>query len=348
MMMPFHMKNATQLVRISILAGLILWMGFHVWVLTTYFQIDGVSAVWDSFVLNIVALGAVLIMSMSIPRLPKAGVFQFAIVLTLLLATAGQSLATQVIYQIPNVDASFFDFLKAAAPMRWAILFLIIGGSGLSLIFYARWNDAKEQRNTETSAQVLVREAELQKLQNQLQPHFLFNSLNSINALILIQPDRARVMVQQLSDFLRATLSRADERWITLDQEIAYLQLYLSIEKVRFGHRMDVQLDVDEQLKLWLIPPLLIQPLVENAIKFGLYGTTEKVLITMSTRREGDSLLIEISNPFDADMQPAEGSGFGLNGLRRRLYLLYTRNDLLKTTAENNRFTVQLTLPEKL
>jgi LytS/YehU family sensor histidine kinase len=155
-------------------------------------------------------------------------------------------------------------------------------------------------------------------------------------------------MVQQLSDFLRATLKRADEHWITLDQELSYLQLYLSIEKVRFGHRLIIKEECDEQLNLWLIPPLLIQPLVENAIKFGLYGTTENVEIKLFTRRHNESIQIEISNPFDADMQPTEGSGFGLNGLKRRLYLLYARNDLLTTSIENNHFTVCLTLPEKI
>jgi LytS/YehU family sensor histidine kinase len=155
-------------------------------------------------------------------------------------------------------------------------------------------------------------------------------------------------MVQQLSDFLRATLKRADEQWITLKEELAYLELYLSIEKVRFGHRLDIQIESDDQIHIWLVPPLLIQPLVENAIKFGLYGTTEQVTIHIKTERIHDALQISISNPFDADMQPQEGSGFGLSGLQRRLYLLYARNDLLKTTIENNHFTVQLTLPEKI
>jgi two-component system, LytTR family, sensor kinase len=116
---------------------------------------------------------------------------------------------------------------------------------------------------------------------------------------------------------------------------------------VRFGHRLEVRMNLDDQIQLWLIPPLLLQPLVENAIKFGLYGTTGQVVINLSTQRNGDSLLIEISNPFDEDMQPAEGSGFGLSGLRRRLYLLYARNDLLTTRNENNKFIVQLMLPEK-
>jgi two-component system LytT family sensor kinase len=130
-------------------------------------------------------------------------------------------------------------------------------------------------------------------------------------------------------------------------KEADYLRLYLSIEKVRFGHRLEVQMDLDEQIQMWLIPPLLLQPLVENAIKFGLYGTTDKVVINLHTLREGDSLLVEISNPFDADMQPSEGSGFGLSGLKRRLYLLYSRNDLLTTRIEENKFIVRLILPEK-
>jgi two-component system LytT family sensor kinase len=215
-------------------------------------------------------------------------------------------------------------------------------------IFYQRWKDATAHQDRDTDVIVMAREAELQKLQLQLQPHFLFNSLNSINALVLINSSRARDMVQQLSDFLRATLKRADEQWITLKEELAYLELYLSIEKVRFGHRLDIQIESDDQIHIWLVPPLLIQPLVENAIKFGLYGTTEQVTIHIKTERIHDALQISISNPFDADMQPQEGSGFGLSGLQRRLYLLYARNDLLKTTIENNHFTVQLTLPEKI
>ncbi len=239
------------------------------------------------------------------------------------------------------------NFLDQSEPVRWAIAFLLITAAGLINVFYNRWKEVQQSHDREASTQVMVKEAELQKLQLQLQPHFLFNSLNSINALIITQPDKAGKMVQQLSDFLRATLKRADEQWITLAKEVEYLQLYLSIEKVRFGHRLDVRMNLDEQIQLWLIPPLLLQPLVENAIKFGLYGTTGQVVINLSTQREGDILLIEISNPFDEDMQPAEGSGFGLSGLRRRLYLLYARNDLLTTRIEDNKFIVRLILPEK-
>jgi LytS/YehU family sensor histidine kinase len=246
-----------------------------------------------------------------------------------------------------NGNETYLAFLSQSIPVRGAIIFVFIGAAGVILLFYNRSFELEGSLQQQSTTESMAREAELQKLQLQLQPHFLFNSLNSINALILVQPPKAREMVQQLSDFLRATLKRADEQWITLAQEADYLRLYLSIERVRFGHRLEVQMNLDEQIQMWLIPPLLLQPLVENAIKFGLYGTTDKVIIHLHTQREGDSLLIEISNPFDEDMQPAEGSGFGLSGLKRRLYLLYSRNDLLTTRIEESKFIVRLILPEK-
>jgi LytS/YehU family sensor histidine kinase len=191
----------------------------------------------------------------------------------------------------------------------------------------------------------MVKDAELRKLQLQLQPHFLFNCLNSINALILVRPDEGRKMVQNLSDFLRTTIKRADEQWISFRDEWDYIESYLEIEKIRFGHRLDVQLNLEEESYTWKMPTLLLQPLIENAIKFGLYGTTEKVTIKVESTLENQLLKIIITNPFDRDMQPQKGSGFGLNGMQRRLYLLFARNDLLETSIHENIFTVIIKLP---
>jgi two-component system, LytTR family, sensor kinase len=340
-------KISSATTRLPILGFVFLWMGFHVWVLHNYFGIDWEVAAWDSFIFNL-CLGSAGVLGGFLNRyFPKNGAFQIIVGVSLVLAFFVEWIAEQALLPLQGGNAEYLNFLKQSEPIRWAIAFLLINSAGLVNIFYNRWKELQESHDREASTQVMVKEAELQKLQLQLQPHFLFNSLNSINALIIIEPEKAGKMVQQLSDFLRSTLKRADEQWITLAKEIEYLQLYLSIEKVRFGHRLDVRLNLDEQIELWLIPPLLLQPLVENAIKFGLYGTTGQVVIDLSTKREGDSLLIEISNPFDEDMQPAEGSGFGLSGLRRRLYLLYARNDLLTTKIEDNKFTVRLILPEK-
>jgi two-component system, LytTR family, sensor kinase len=333
--------------RLPIFIFSIAWWAVYYWVLISWFGIENRLAVWDALVSANWTMASIILMETILNRYtPKVGKYQFVIGLSLVVSFLCQWIANNLYESIGKGNLEYLQFNDKAIPIRLAIIFLSTVGYGIAYLFYKQAKELQEAVTNQTSTESMVREAELQKLQLQLQPHFLFNSLNSINALILVNPSKAREMVQQLSDFLRTTLRRADEHWITLEQELAYLQLYLSIEKVRFGHRLDVQLDCEEQIKLWLIPPLLIQPLVENAIKFGLYGTTEAVVISMKTQRVNDTLQIEIINPFDADMQPAEGSGFGLNGLKRRLYLLYTRNDLLKTTIENNKFIVQLTLPE--
>ena len=346
-MTSLQLKNSSWQVRLPIFMGFLLWSGVHVWVLTYYYNQPGEVAAWDSFVYNVLILGAITLLYNVLPKFPKAGGIQSALAICLVLTFIIPWTADQILVQLmPSLAGS--TFLSQAYPIRLALIFLFIFGAALSITLYQRLREANESKTINQDISLMAKEAELQKLQQQLQPHFLFNSLNSINALILIEPDQARVMVQQLSDFLRATLVRSDEKWITLKDELDYLDLYLSIEKVRFGHRLKVEIDADDQIKLWLIPPLLIQPLVENAIKFGLYGTTETVSIIMKTKRVENSLQIEITNPFDQDMLPPSGSGFGLNGLRRRLYLLYAQNDLLTTSIRENFFTVQLTLPEKL
>jgi len=175
----------------------------------------------------------------------------------------------------------------------------------------------------------LRKEAELYKLRQQLHPHFLFNSLNSINALIGKEPKQARNMVQQLSDFLRHTLKKEDNDLISFQDELEDLRLYLSIEQVRFGHRLIIKEEISEICSDVRIPPFLLQPLVENAIKYGLYGMTGSVTIYLKANIEQQQLVFTITNPFDPNAVTPKGTGFGLEGVRRRLYLLFARNDLL-------------------
>ncbi len=176
----------------------------------------------------------------------------------------------------------------------------------------------------------LKKEAELFKLRQQLHPHFLFNSLNSINALIGKEPQRARQMVQQVSDFLRNTLKKEDNDLILIRKELEDLRLYLSIEQVRFGHRLIVEEHIDDDCLDFKIPPFLLQPLVENAIKYGLYGTTGIVQIRLEGILSANQFCFTIKNPYDPDAVATKGTGFGLESVRRRLYLLFARNDLLQ------------------
>ncbi len=218
----------------------------------------------------------------------------------------------------------------------------------LSVLWYTL-QDRRDNERRKTEAEKLTKEAELFKLRQQLQPHFLFNSLNSINALIGFKPDEARHMIQQLSDFLRGTLKKEDNQWATLQEELNHLQLYLDIEKVRFGHRLQTSIEQDEECGAMKIPAMLLQPVVENAIKFGLYDTTEAITISIQAKAVNSQLIIHVQNPFDsATSGPQKGTGFGLSSVQRRLYLVFAQHDLLKTHAENNLFTTIITIPQKL
>ena len=191
------------------------------------------------------------------------------------------------------------------------------------------------------------KEAELYRLRQQLQPHFLFNSLNSISALAGSRPEEARKMIQQLSDFLRGTIRKDELQRVAFDDELHQLSLYLDIEKVRFGHRLQTNINVEEDCHSLKLPPMLLQPLVENAIKFGLYDTTGEVNITIDVKCVDNMLEVSVSNPFDpASHFHKKGTGFGLSSLQRRLYLLFGRNDLAKTEVNKEQFTITVKIPQ--
>ncbi len=216
----------------------------------------------------------------------------------------------------------------------------------MGLLWYTQ-EEQQTMNERKSDSERLAREAELFKLRQQLQPHFLFNSLNSISALTGTQPEKARHMIQQLSDFLRGTLKKDDQQWSTLEEEIQYLRLYLDIEKVRFGHRLQTEIIYTDEVLLMKLPSLLLQPVVENAIKFGLYDTTGEVFIKLEATTENNYLKIMVINPFDPETsQPLKGTGFGLSSIQRRLFLLFARHDLLKTQKEQTNFITTILIPQ--
>ena len=242
---------------------------------------------------------------------------------------------------------NYLYFLKRSLFIRGSIGFLVLGIVTMSVIIWYNWQEQQIGEQRKTDAEKLAREAELFKLRQQLQPHFLFNSLNSINALIGIRPEEARKMVQQLSDFLRGTIKKEETQTVTLQEEMQYLQLYLDIEKVRFGNRLTTESEIDEGAELLKLPALILQPVVENAIKFGLYDTTGDTVIRLYASKEENSLVIRVLNPFDPQTSsPKQGTGFGLKSIQRRLYLLFGRTDLLTTNAKENIFTTVVKIPQ--
>src|SRR5512138_1038268 len=245
-------------------------------------------------------------------------------------------------------------FFRQALWVRASFDFLLLGCFVLVSVLWYNWQEQSEQEQIKQDAEKLAKEAELFKLRQQLQPHFLFNSLNSINALIGSRPQEARKMIQQLSDFLRGTLKKEEHQWVSLREELQYLQLYLDIEKVRFANRLTAVIEADEQVQNMKLPALLLQPIVENAIKFGLYDTTGEAVIHIVAAADENELLITVENPFDpATSSPQKGTGFGLTSVQRRLYLLFARTDLLATESisnianpEENIFVTMVKIPQ--
>jgi hypothetical protein len=244
-------------------------------------------------------------------------------------------------------EVAYLEFTRQWLVVRglfaWLVISFITATSWMW--FYMRDQQEAQQRNADTEK--LAREAELATLRQQLQPHFLFNSLNSISALAGSKPEEARRMIQQLSDFLRGTIKRDDQALIPLEEELKHLQLYLEIEKVRFGHRLETSIEKENGPDQYKLPSLLLQPVVENAIKFGLYDTVGEILIRIKAKAEGSHLVLTIENPFDpATAQPKQGTGFGLSSIQRRLYLLFGRNDLLKTYQNDRTFITEIRIPQ--
>lgn len=238
-------------------------------------------------------------------------------------------------------------FIKNSIPVRFCITLLMVAFMVSLNWIWHYFMQQKESQQRSIDAERLSREAELSKLRQQLQPHFLFNSLNSISALAGNRPEEARKMIQQLSDFLRGTLRKDEQQMLSLEEELKHLQLYLDIEKVRFGHRLNTVIEVQENLLDLQIPALLLQPIVENAIKFGLYDTIGEISILINAHQDGGNLVITVKNPFDPiTSKPNEGTGFGLSSVNRRLYLLFARNDLLYTKTQDNNFITSIKIPQ--
>ena len=246
-------------------------------------------------------------------------------------------------------NSEYLSFVEKSMPIRSMYAFLM-----MAFILVLSWvlsqmeeKQAQDQRKAETD-QIAI-EVELVRLRQQLQPHFLFNSLNSISALAGSKPNEAREMIQKLSDFLRGTLKKDEQKTVTLKEELEHLNLYLDIEKIRFGYRLQTKLNIDEKSLSLKLPPLLIQPIVENAIKFGLYDTIDAITISIDATIENELLCITVKNPFDSETLKAnEGLGFGLTSIQRRLQLLYARNDLMLTEKKENVFTTILKIPYQL
>ncbi len=324
----------------------VAWAGLQAYIING-FGFLWFTALTDAIVSSILLAAACWLINNNLRYYqPGKGSYMNILIWCIALAAACTAGARYILPFI-NMSAVYDNFMAQSLVIRFFTDFLAIGWMAMiSMIWYSQI-DQKENERRKAEAEQLARDAELYNLRQQLQPHFLFNSLNSINALIGFKPEEARKMIHQLSDFLRGTLKKDDQLQVTLNEELQHLNLYLEIEKVRFGHRLKTEISCDPQCGESIMPAMLLQPLVENAIKFGLYDTTEDVVVSIRGELEGNYLELIVQNPYDPKTsRPRQGTGFGLSGVQRRLYLLFARNDLMETHANDNIFTTIIKIPQ--
>ena len=194
-------------------------------------------------------------------------------------------------------------------------------------------------------AQLLARDAEMRALRAQLHPHFLFNSLNSVSALTAIDPGRARAMCLQLAEYLRRTLAAGTNDTLSLGDEISLASIYLGIEAVRFGERLNLATDCDPATARCSVPALILQPLVENAVVHGIARLIDGGTISIRAERNADRIRVRVSNPFEEGRTQRPRSGHGLRIVRERLQAHFGSDASLRTEQEHGLFTAELILP---
>ena len=246
-------------------------------------------------------------------------------------------------------DDNYRHFLNMS--IRWkapeGLLFYTV--SILVYYLYVHIEQLNEKVANEIRLNNLLKDGELNLLKSQINPHFLFNSMNSVNSLILHNPEQARKMLVAVSDYLRYSVLANKRKFSSVAEEMDNIARYLSIEKLRFGDKLLYEQDIDPSCHSIEIPAMLLQPLFENAVKHGVYESLETVGIVAKITKDGQYLFVSLSNDFDMEgISQKNGSGTGLHNVSERLRLLYGISATMHTKAENGVFTVVLKIPVRV
>jgi len=242
-------------------------------------------------------------------------------------------------------QTNYLAYWDKTFPYRIGTGVFIYGLIILTYYLFVSLSNLSEKSAKEAKLESLVKETELKMLRSQINPHFLFNSLNSISSLTITNPEKARDMVVKLSEFMRYALSRKDEQPVSLQNELENLRLYLDIEKVRFGDKLITEENIENDCLDFKIPVMLLQPLYENAVKHGVYESTESVRILTKAKIVDGYIEIIISNNYDPAPSLKRGTGTGLLNVSRRLEVFYGKKASIKTTRENGVYTVTIYIP---
>jgi len=241
-------------------------------------------------------------------------------------------------------EIKFSEPYSNLVPIRiiLGIMFYILIGMIYYLMIY--YQNFRERVEYEANIEAKYKEAELNTLKAQINPHFIFNSLNSISSLTISDPEIAQEMIVKLSEFFRMTLKKDNTQFALLSEEIRYSRLYFEIEKIRFQEKLKYVIECDDGYDSLKIPHLILQPLLENATKHGVQENIHAVEVKLKCKKEGQYIILILSNEFDPDSTNS-GQGIGHKNVRERLRLIYNRNDLLDIQIIDNQYTAILKIP---
>lgn len=290
-------------------------------------------------------------LSRALPLTPATALRVAGTVMSAALVTAGVWAALGHLWWLAlNRSGAAVLSLGPPQPAALAPLLVTVGAMGyivsmaMHYVFRAYERAAAGERRVLRS-EIAAREAELRALRAQIDPHFLFNSLNAISGLVGVDPEGARAMSQRLGDFLRDSLTLGGSGRIPLHREVALVRQYLEIEQVRFGSRLLVASSVSADVGAAIVPALLLQPLVENAVRHGIATCVEGGTVTVIAERAGDSVVIVIENPRDPEARSRRGTGLGLDIVRRRLRAAFGDEASMTVEAGEHSHRVVVTVP---
>jgi signal transduction histidine kinase len=275
--------------------------------------------------------------------LPILALFGFAAVVAATLWTLAALGWNDILNVLAGAGIAFRRSLRVAIFGLGVILY---GLSAVAHYLAIEFERARKLETRELETRLTAQEAELRMLRTQVDPHFLFNSLNSISALTSSDPAAARAMVLELAAFFRHSLGLEAHRKVTLEQELALVRHFLAIEQVRFGPRLVFEQQVADDALPCLLPPMILQPLVENAVKHGIGRMLEPGRIRIQAARAGSILRISVDNDVDGGTPRTKASsGIGLANVRQRLATAYAHEASAHWDNDGTRFRVDLALP---
>jgi two-component system, LytTR family, sensor kinase len=336
---------------IGYLAAFVLIIIIHTIILNYFQDINLLSALTDAAVFNaaMALFGFSIWYVLRFSLREQQNIFDLMVnhILSAVITVALWLAAGYFIMQsLESTNELYLAFLQQSLPWRAIIGVFFYMLFVMVYYMFMYYEDLQQKMRVESELNNLVREAELSALKSQINPHFLFNSLNSISSLTMTDPEKAQEMVIKLSDFLRYSLSHDRKETTTLRRELENTERYLDIEKVRFGHRLKYALNVDDTCLDASIPNMILQPLFENAIKHGVHNSTEEVLIELRCEPDENFYILRLVNDFDPEAARPKGEGIGLKNIRERLQLLYNRADLFQINMGKIEFEAILKIPK--